>query len=80
MLGGIVGSMVLTWVTVASELSSTVVLYSGRWQTLTAVMFQQLEGTGAGAAAAAAAILILITVLPLVCVYRLLRRYELSLL
>src|SRR6476469_5310603 len=35
MLGGIVGGMVLTWVAVASELSATVVLYSGQWQTLT---------------------------------------------
>src|SRR6185369_5301298 len=43
MLGGIVGGMVLTWVAVASELSATVVLYSGEWQTLTVVMFQALE-------------------------------------
>src|SRR6185437_12438897 len=40
MLGGIVGGMVLTWVTVASELSSTVILYSGKWSTMTIVMFQ----------------------------------------
>jgi ABC-type Fe3+ transport system permease subunit len=50
MLGGIVSGMVLTWVTVASELSSTVVLYSGPWRTLTIVMFQALEGSGAGVA------------------------------
>ena len=46
MLGGIVGGMVLTWVTVSSELSATVVLYSGQWQTLTVVMFQALERHG----------------------------------
>jgi iron(III) transport system permease protein len=80
MLGGIVGSMVLTWVTVASELSSTVVLYSGPWQTLTVVMFQALEGTGAGLAAATAALLIFFTVIPVSLVYRLLRRHELSML
>src|SRR5690606_35220706 len=44
MLGGVVGGMVLTWVTVASELSATVVLYSGRWTTMTVVMFPALEG------------------------------------
>ena len=54
MLGGIVSGMVLTWVTVASELSSTLVLYSGPWRTLTIVMFQAPEGTGAGVAVAAA--------------------------
>jgi iron(III) transport system permease protein len=80
MLGGIVGAMVLTWVTVSSELSSTVVLYSGQWQTLTVVMFQALEGTGVGIAVAAASLLITITLVPLAIIYRLLRRYETSLL
>jgi iron(III) transport system permease protein len=80
MLGGIIGAMVLTFVTVSSELSSTVVLYSGEWQTLTVVMFQALEGTGAGRAVAAASLLIAITMLPLALIYRLLKRYETSLL
>jgi iron(III) transport system permease protein len=79
-IGGIVGGAVLTFVTVASELSSTVVLYSGPWMTMTVVMFQALEGTGAGAAAAAATILILFTAIPVALVYRLLRRHELSVL
>jgi len=79
MLGGIVGGMVLTWVTIASELSSTVILYSPAWATMTVVMFEALEGTGAGIAAAAAAVLILATALPLLLVYRLLRRHELAL-
>ncbi|MDB5862925.1 MAG: iron transporter permease [Betaproteobacteria bacterium] len=80
MLGGIVGGMVLTWVSAASELSSTVVLYSGQWQTLTVVMFQALEGQGAGLATATASLLIFFTVVPVAVVYRLLRRYEMSLL
>jgi len=78
MLGGIVGGFVLTFVTVASELSATVVLYSGRWSTMTIAMFQALEGTSAGIAAAAATVLIICTVLPVALVYRLLRRHELS--
>ena len=80
MLGGIVSGLVLTWVTLASELSSTVVLYSGPWRTLTVVMFQALEGTGAGVAVAAASVLIGITLIPVLIVYRLLRRNELSVL
>jgi iron(III) transport system permease protein len=80
MLGGIVGGSVLTFVTVASELSATVVLYSGRWTTMTVAMFQALEGTSAGVAAAAATVLIVCTVVPVALVYRLLRRYELSML
>jgi iron(III) transport system permease protein len=79
-LGGIVGGTVLSFVTIASELSSTVVLYSGPWITMTVTMFQALEGSSAGEATAAATILILFTVLPVALVYRLLRRFELSLL
>jgi iron(III) transport system permease protein len=80
MLGGIVGGLVLTFVTVASELSSTIVLYSGPWTTMTVAMFQALEGTSAGVAAAAATVLIICTILPVALVYRLLRRHELSML
>jgi iron(III) transport system permease protein len=80
MFGGIVGGFVLTFVTVASELSSTVVLYSGPWTTMTVAMFQALEGTSPGIAAAAATVLIICTVLPVALVYRLLRRHELSML
>jgi iron(III) transport system permease protein len=80
MLGGIVSGLVLTWVTLASELSSTVVLYSGRWRTLTVVMFQALEGTGAGVAVAAASVLIAIALIPVLIAYRLLRANELSML
>jgi iron(III) transport system permease protein len=80
MLGGILSGIVLTWVTVASELSSTVVLYSGPWRTLTVVMFQALEGGGAGIATAAASTLIVVTLIPIALLYRLVRRYELSML
>ena len=79
MLGGLVGGMVLVWVTVAAELSSTIVLYSSRWTTMTVLMFHALEGTAPGQAAAAASILILFTAAPLLLGYRLLRRYSGSL-
>lgn len=78
MLGGIVSGVVLTWVTVAAELSATVVLYSGSWRTMTVVMFQALEGGGAGVATAAATLLIAVTVVPIALLYRLVRRYELG--
>lgn len=70
MASGLVGGLVLVWITVASELSSTIVLYTSRWSTMTVVMFQFIEGTGAGAATAAAAILILVTSIPLLFVHQ----------
>ncbi|HEX2654376.1 MAG TPA: ABC transporter permease subunit, partial [Xanthobacteraceae bacterium] len=78
MLGGIVSGLVLTFVTLASELSSTIVLYSAPWATMTVTMFQALEGTSPGVAAAAATVLIAFTLMPVGLVYRLLRRHELS--
>jgi iron(III) transport system permease protein len=78
MVGGIASGVVLTWVTVASELSATVVLYSGQWRTMTVVMFQALEGGGGGIATAAASTLIVVTLIPVALLYRLVRRYELG--
>ncbi|AOB30754.1 hypothetical protein AKI39_08700 [Bordetella sp. H567] len=76
MAGGLVGGMVLVWITVASELSSTIVLYTSRWSTITVRMYQLLEGTGAGLAAAAASILIIFTAVPLLLLQRRLRRRD----
>jgi iron(III) transport system permease protein len=78
MLGGIVGGLTLTFVTIASELSSTIVLYSAPWTTMTVAMFQALEGSSPGVASAAATMLIVVTIVPVALVYRLLRKYELS--
>jgi iron(III) transport system permease protein len=80
MIGGVIGGMVLTWVTVASELSATIMLFSPSWTTITVAMLQALEGNNPGIATAAATTLTIVTVLPLVLVYRLLRRHEASLL
>ncbi len=76
MMSGLVGSIILVWITVASELSSTIVLYTSRWSTMTVRMFQFLEGTAPGTATAAAAVLILFTAVPLLLVNRRLRRQD----
>jgi iron(III) transport system permease protein len=77
MAGGLIGGMILVWITVASELSSTIVLYTSRWSTMTVRMYHFLEGgEGAGSASAAAAILILFTAAPLLLVHRRVRRQD----
>ena len=77
MASGLIGGMILVWITVASELSSTIVLYSSRWSTMTVRMYHFLEGgEGAGAASAAAAILILFTAVPLLLIHRRVRRQD----
>ena len=77
MASGLVGGMILVWITAASELSSTIVLYTSQWSTMTVRMFHFLEGgSGAGSASAAAAILILFTAVPLLLIQRRLRRQD----
>jgi iron(III) transport system permease protein len=81
MASGLVGGMILVWITAASELSSTIVLYTSRWSTMTVRMYQFLEGgEGAGSASAAASILILFTAAPLLLIHRRLRRQDSALL
>lgn len=76
MASGLVGGLVLVWITAASELSSTIVLYSSNWLTTTVVMYHAIEGTGAGLAAAAAAVLILVTAIPLLLINRRINKQE----
>jgi iron(III) transport system permease protein len=77
MASGLIGGMILVWVTVASELSSTIVLYTSRWSTMTVRMYHFLEGgEGAGSASAAAAILILFTAAPLLLIHGRVRRQD----
>ncbi len=77
MASGLIGGMILVWITAASELSSTIVLYTSRWSTMTVRMYHFLEGgEGAGSASAAAAILILFTAVPLLLVHRRVRRQD----
>ena len=79
MASGLIGGLVLVWITAASELSATIVLYTSRWSTMTVTMYHFIEGTGAGAAAASATILILFTCVPLLLVHRRMRRADATL-
>jgi len=79
LLAGIVSGAILTWVNVASELSSTVILYSGPWATMTVGMFQAMESRNLGVASAFASILVVSVALPLLFVTRLFGHREVSL-
>jgi iron(III) transport system permease protein len=81
MASGLIGGMILVWITAASELSSTIVLYTSRWSTMTVRMYHFLEGgEGAGSASAAAAILILFTAGPVLLMQRRMRRQDAAIL
>jgi iron(III) transport system permease protein len=80
MLGGILAGAILSWVTIISELSSTIVLYPPGWSTMIVEMFQGVISDDMGTASAFAAILILSTIIPLLFITRYLRGEQTSIL
>lgn len=68
MLGGIVSGAILSWVTIISELSSTLVLQTPGWSTMTIEMYQGVVSDDLGKAAAFSSIMIVSTILPLLFV------------
>lgn len=68
MMGGVVSGAILSWVTILSELSSTLVLQTPGWSTMTVEMYQGIISDDLGKAAAFSSIMILSTILPLLLV------------
>ncbi len=79
LLAGIISGAILTWVNIASELSSTVILYSGPWATMTVGMFQAMESRNLGVASAFASILVVSVAVPLLFVTRMFGQREVTL-
>jgi len=65
MSAGIISGAILSWITMISELSSAILLYTGRTRTLTIEVYTQVLRGNYGVAAALATILSLLTVLSL---------------
>lgn len=62
---GILSGAVLAWVTTLAELSSSIVLYTARTQTMPVMIYQAVTSTDYGRASALSVILIVSTVVPL---------------
>ncbi len=65
MLPGILSGAILSWITCINELSSSIMLYTGRTSTISIAVYQEVMRTSDGTAAALATILIFSTVLSL---------------
>ncbi len=70
MAAGIVSGAILTWVTTISELSSTIVLQTPGWSTMTVEMFQGIISGEMGVANAYASILIGSAIIPMLLMMR----------
>ncbi len=65
MTAGIVSGAILSWVTMISELSTAIILYTGRTKTLTVAVYTEVVRGNYGVAAALSSILTLLTVVSL---------------
>ncbi len=65
MTAGIVSGAILSWVTMISELSTAIILYTGRTKTLTVAVYTEVVRGNYGIAAALSTILTVLTVISL---------------
>ena len=72
MFPAIVSGATLAWITTVGELSSSILLYSGPWATMSVEIFTQVFSNHFGTASALASILIVAAVIPLFLTYRIL--------
>ncbi len=71
MLPGVMSGAVLSWITCINELSSSIMLYSGKTSTIAVAIYQEVVRMSDGTAAALATILTVTTILSLLIVFRL---------
>ncbi len=79
MAAGIVSGAILSWVTMISELSTAIILYTGRTKTLTVAIYTEVVRGNYGIAAALSTILTVLTVISLLVFNRVNGGKELSL-
>ena len=71
MLPGIMSGPVLSWITCINELSSSIMLYSGKTSTIAVAIYQEVTRMSDGTAGALATILTVTTIISLLIVFRL---------
>jgi iron(III) transport system permease protein len=71
MLPGVMSGAVISWITCINELSSSIMLYSGKTSTIAVAIYQEVTRMSDGTAAALATILTVTTIISLLVVFRL---------
>ena len=71
MLPSVISGAILSWVTIISELSTSILLYTGRTKTMTVAIYTEVIRGNYGTAAALATILSLVTIISLLLFFKL---------
>lgn len=79
MMSGVFSGLILSWVTLITELSSSVLMYTGRTQTMSVAIYMQVYRNEYGVAAALATILSATIVISLVLFFKLSGKKSISL-
>ena len=78
MLPGVISGAILSWITLISELSSSVILYTSKTMTLTVAIYSEVIRSNFGNAAAYSTILTLTSILSLLIFFKLSGKEDLS--
>mgnify|MGYP000978072131 CR=1 FL=1 len=78
MLPGVISGAILSWVTIISELSTSIILYTGKTKTMTIAIYTEVIRGNYGVAAAIATVLTLITIVSLLIFFKLTGKKEIS--
>lgn len=78
MLPGVLSGAILSWITLINELSSSVILFTGRTRTMSVAIYNEVIRASYGTAAALATILTLTTVLSLLLFFKVSGKNDIS--
>lgn len=78
MISGVIAGAILSWISIITELSTSIILYTGRTRTMTVAIYTEVMHGNYGVAAALSTILTLITVTSLLLFFKLSGKRELN--
>lgn len=78
MMPGVISGAILSWITIISELSGSIILYTGKTKTLSVAIYTEVSRGNYGNGAALSAILTLTTVISLLIFFRVSGKQEIS--
>jgi iron(III) transport system permease protein len=78
MISGVVAGAILSWISIITELSTSIILYTGRTKTMTVAIYTEVIRGNYGVAAALSTILTIITVASLLLFFKLSGKKEIT--
>lgn len=78
MLPGVISGAILSWVTIISELSTSIILYTAKTKTMTIAIYTEVIRGNYGIAAALSTMLMLITIISLLLFFKLTGKKEVA--